>query len=133
MDRDDLLRALVNMRILEQLMGERHRAPSATPSAPRLNPEYVLVAAFDFGTTYSGYAFSLKSSPDDIRMNKNWGSSLGCALYKTSTSVLVNPDGNFDSFGFEAQRKYAEMLDDQAKTYLYFERFKMALHNNMVR
>ena len=39
--------------------------------------DFVLVCAIDFGTTFSGYAFSFKSDPNNIKMNKNWGNSLG--------------------------------------------------------
>ena len=41
----------------------------------------LLVAAIDFGTTYSGYAFSLKPTSSheepckDIQINTNWGGS----------------------------------------------------------
>ena len=35
--------------------------------------QFVMVAVIDFGTTFSGYAFSFKSTKTDIRMNKNWG------------------------------------------------------------
>ena len=41
------------------------------------NDDILLVAAIDFGTTYSGYAFAFPSKPADIRMNKNWGENLG--------------------------------------------------------
>ena len=56
---------------------------------------FLLVAAIDFGTTYSGYGFSFKTSKDDIRMPTNWGSSMGQQCYKTPTSVLVNDKGKF--------------------------------------
>ena len=36
---------------------------------------YVMVASIDFGTTFSGYAGSLKGQ--DIKLNKNWGDSQG--------------------------------------------------------
>ena len=45
--------------------------------------KFALVAAIDFGTTFSGYAFSFKSSVSDptrheeIRINKSWGAGLG--------------------------------------------------------
>ena len=39
--------------------------------------KYVLVAGIDFGTTYSGYEFSFKNTPDDIKINKNWGDNQG--------------------------------------------------------
>ena len=45
--------------------------------------KYVMVAAIDFGTTFSGYAFSLRATESDpnlheqIRMNSDWGLALG--------------------------------------------------------
>ena len=43
----------------------------------RLKDGYLLVAAIDFGTTYSGYAYSFVSerenkNHEDIRINKGW-------------------------------------------------------------
>ena len=44
---------------------------------------YLLVGAIDFGTTFSGYAFSFRATESDadlhekIRTNINWGASLG--------------------------------------------------------
>ena len=34
-----------------------------------LDSDYVMVAAIDFGTTFSGYAFSFKSDKNKILMN----------------------------------------------------------------
>ena len=34
--------------------------------------DYIVVAAIDFGTTYSGYGFSFSSAEKDIILNKNW-------------------------------------------------------------
>ena len=39
--------------------------------------DFVVVCAIDFGTTFSGYASSFSSTPQDIIMNKNWGENLG--------------------------------------------------------
>ena len=53
--------------------------------------DYVMVAAIDFGTTFSGYAFSFKSNPEDIKMNKNWGTALGfqvISLYRNNKDIL---------------------------------------------
>ena len=44
-----------------------------------------IVAAIDFGTTYSGYAFALKSNPTDIRINKNWGENFGFQVGSTKS------------------------------------------------
>eukprot|EP00058_Branchiostoma_floridae_P006841 XP_002592329.1 hypothetical protein BRAFLDRAFT_240123 [Branchiostoma floridae] len=90
---------------------------------------YLMVAAIDFGTTYSGYAFSFMSSPEDIIMNKNWGESVGFQSYKTPTSVLLSPEGKFVEFGFKAIAKYTTLLEEnEDKEYFFFDRFKMRLH-----
>lgn len=45
--------------------------------------DYMLVAAIDFGTTFSGYAFSFVPSENEpklhetIRINSNWLATLG--------------------------------------------------------
>ena len=72
-----------------------------------LNDEhhFEIVAAIDFGTTFSGYAFAFKNSPDKIYMNKNWGESLGFQSYKTPTCVLTGPDNEFVAFGHEAEER----------------------------
>ena len=44
--------------------------------------DYVMVASIDFGTTFSGYAFSFKSNKNDIKMNKNWGGEAGHQSFK---------------------------------------------------
>jgi hypothetical protein len=39
--------------------------------------QHSVVVAIDFGTTYSGYAYSFTSSPDDIHIMRKWeGNSL---------------------------------------------------------
>ncbi|XP_035678978.1 heat shock 70 kDa protein 12A-like [Branchiostoma floridae] len=97
----------------------------ATPT----NKTYLMVAAIDFGTTYSGYAFSFMSSPEDIIMNKNWGENVGFQSYKTPTSVLLSPEREFVAFGFEAISKYTTLLkEEEDKEYYFFDRFKMRLH-----
>ena len=96
--------------------------------------DYLLVVAIDFGTTYSGYSFSFKSQPNDIRMNKSWGASLGFQSYKTPTSVLVNPKGEFEAFGFEAEQQYANLEEEDVtpEKYALFEKFKMMLHGKVI-
>ena len=60
----------------------------------------IMVAAIDFGTTYSGYAFAFTSEPNNIRMNKNWACGQFNS-YKTPTTILFGPNG-FMHFGYEA-------------------------------
>ncbi|XP_052780254.1 heat shock 70 kDa protein 12B-like [Mya arenaria] len=94
---------------------------------------HLLVAAFDFGTTYSGYAFSFQNDPLKVQTNGTWysGGAGNLISLKTPTSVLLNPDGEFDSFGFQAEDRYANKAeDDKQHGWRLFRRFKMVLHNN---
>lgn len=133
-EKDEITSQLLQM--LAMLEKARHSggggSSTTLPSSLRLR-EYIMVAAIDFGTTFSGYAFSFKSKKDEVWMNKNWGAGLGFSSYKTPTCVLVGPDKEFKSFGYEAQQEYAALIEKDDQRYYYFDRFKMKLHNNKVR
>jgi hypothetical protein len=105
----------------------------------RTEPETRLfVAALDFGTTYSGYAFSSRSAytedPMKIDANQPWNAGRSSLFsLKTPTSLLLNSKGEFVSFGYEAENKYGSLvLDGSSSHYLFFSRFKMKLHNRDV-
>lgn len=88
------------------------------------------MAAIDFGTTYSGYAFSSKSEWTKVQTNV-WPSSNQMSS-KTPTALLLNEDETFNSFGYDAEKNFAEIAeegDDSYKDFYYFHRFKMLLHN----
>lgn len=96
--------------------------------------DYEIVAAIDFGTTYSGYAYCSKSdfkrSPPVIKTSA-WKSGTGTCdkFMKTPTVVLFDQNGKFDSFGFEAEKKYLKLaLRNQQDPWYFFKRFKMRLH-----
>ncbi|KAJ8297926.1 hypothetical protein KUTeg_024457 [Tegillarca granosa] len=97
----------------------------------------VLVAAIDFGTTYSGYAFSFRHDyerdPSKISTNTTWiAGHKNLFSLKTPTCVLLNPDKSFHSFGYEAEEKYSELaIDEEHEEWYYFRRFKMQLYQNM--
>ncbi|KAK3099348.1 hypothetical protein FSP39_003120 [Pinctada imbricata] len=111
-------------------------ASSGTAVAPRGNR--LFVAAIDFGTTYSGYAFSSKDDfeKEPMKINSNvWNAGARNLLStKSPTALLLNPDETFNSFGYEAETTYSEIVedDDNYREYYYFHRFKMMLHNNKV-
>ena len=94
---------------------------------------YVIVAAIDFGTTHSGFAFSTKSKPNDIIMNKNWGSEYSHESYKCPTSVLTDPQGKFVSFGYMAENDYSVKLEEGRENYQLYRHFKMSLDQKNVR
>ena len=59
---------------------------------------HLVVVAIDFGTTYSGYAFSFADSapdcagPPPIHMMRRWeGGDPGVVNQKTPTTILLNP------------------------------------------
>lgn len=105
------------------------------------------VAAIDFGTTYSGFAFSLKYDWSKVRVIEN--SSGNCLSMKVPTSLLLNPDQTFAAFGLLADTNYTQMAEqddsdsdsedngekkpkEDYRKYYYFHRFKMLLHENEV-
>ena len=132
----ETLRLLQMLQMMEQMeqatsKSDSRKSASARPSK-ELRSDYVMVAAIDFGTTFSGYAFSFKNDPDDVRMNKNWGAGLGFGSYKTPTCVLVDGRKKFVAFGYQAQSKFAALVEEDDQDHLYFDKFKMKLHNNKV-
>lgn len=92
---------------------------------------FFAVAAIDFGTTYSGCAFStvnnFKSDPMKLETIEIDGKDK--STHKTPTVLLLNNNGTFHSFGAKAEREYAS-LAAKGKTheFYYFERFKMQLY-----
>ncbi len=92
-----------------------------------------VVVAIDFGTTYSGYAYSLMSTPDDIYlMNRGQVGQFGAMTNKIPTILLLDEHGAFHSFGFEARETYHDLDEGESKKWLYFEKFKMELHSRKV-
>ncbi|WAR31337.1 HS12B-like protein [Mya arenaria] len=87
-----------------------------------------LVVALDLGTTYSGYAFSASSDPLTIVSNV-WNSGSGQLMSsKSPTCVLLHND-MFHSFGYDAENKYVQVIDDEDRNdWRLFRRFKMVLH-----
>ena len=97
---------------------------------------HLAVVAIDFGTTYSGFAFSFikDQGKDAIFMNMDWVNEQGSLTSKTPTCLLLKSDLSFDSFGYEAIEKYAGLEGEGGQEdYLFFKHFKMALHNDEVR
>ena len=97
----------------------------------------LLVAAIDFGTTFSGWAYSFrydfKSDPTRITV-KHWYSGSGSiATEKTPTCALIKPDGEtLEAFGYEAENRYSELVENsEHMEHYYFRRFKMALNKKV--
>ena len=92
-----------------------------------------MVAAIDFGTTYSGYAYSMVTSPDEIfLMARAQVGQYGAMNHKIPTILLLDECGAFHSFGFEAREAYHDLDEAESKRWFYFEKFKMELHSRKV-
>lgn len=100
----------------------------------------IVIAAIDFGTTYSGYAYIFRDELNKTKdfsekcnvIYKQWqsGSDAGICSRKTPTCLLLNPEGKFDSFGYPAEGKYYNLMNDDAHHgWKFFKRFKMILLN----
>lgn len=90
--------------------------------------EHFLSVGIDFGTTFSGYAYSFSFSPDKIHTNDNWGSNSGAQSLKAPTVILFDASKKFHSFGYKAEDKYSQLVGTpEEKTWYYFHRFKMML------
>ncbi|XP_069051089.1 heat shock 70 kDa protein 12A-like [Lepisosteus oculatus] len=90
-----------------------------------------LIVAIDFGTTYSGYCFCLKSCTEQIR-SVFWGMEHGLRTPKTPTCILFNQEGDFQKFGYDAILSYHRMSKRDAKKAYFFENFKMELYNKTI-
>lgn len=85
-----------------------------------------IVAAIEFGTSQSGFAFSFWSE---------WTRSFFQLFYgnndKEATSLLLNPDQSFCKFGFAAEEEYAFLVEeDNHRDYFFFRRFLSILKPN---
>ncbi|KAH8019252.1 hypothetical protein HPB51_018479 [Rhipicephalus microplus] len=120
------------MPVDECQLGRSDTADSGVASRPESGScSHFVVVAIDFGTTYSGYAFSFTRDPDNIHMMRKWeGGDPGVVNQKTPTTLLLNPDGEFHSFGFTARDVYHDLDAQEAKQWMFFEKFKMTLHSN---
>jgi len=56
----------------------------------------------------------------------------GVVNHKSPSTLLLDPAGQFHSFGFTARDYYHDLSPREARNWLYFDKFKMALHNTKV-
>ena len=70
----------------------------------------LIVAGIDFGTTFSGFAFSQKSDWKKVAVELNFGFNYESS--KCPTVLLLNPDKSFLAFGSEALNIYVNLMED---------------------
>lgn len=73
----------------------------------------LLVCGINIGSTYSGYAYAeVKDVPEVIISEWNTPSNRSVS-FKAPTSLLLNNFEEFVAFGYEADSKYAELVEDE--------------------
>lgn len=92
----------------------------------------LFVVSIDFGTSYSGYCFSLASGTDQIRQ-VFWGMEHGYKTPKTPTCILFDQNQEFKKFGYDAVMKYKNLPPNEAHQWYFFQNFKMSLYNTVCR
>ncbi|XP_014255174.1 heat shock 70 kDa protein 12A-like [Cimex lectularius] len=96
--------------------------------------DFDVVVSVDIGTTYTGYAFAFAKHPTDRQihmMRQSEGGDRGLNNQKVPTVLLLTPEEKFHSFGYGARDAYHDLDPQEAKEWLYFDKFKINLHNNM--
>uniref|UniRef100_A0A8C7EBM5 Heat shock 70 kDa protein 12A-like n=1 Tax=Nothoprocta perdicaria TaxID=30464 RepID=A0A8C7EBM5_NOTPE len=86
----------------------------------------------NFGTSFSGYCFSLASGASQIRQVL-WGAEYGLMTPKTPTCILFNEKQEFIKFGYDAVMKYKSLPSSEAQKWYFFHNFKMNLYNRVCR
>lgn len=96
------------------------------------NKKIKVVAAIDFGTSRSGYAYAFI---DDKRVigRYQWDKQ-PYDYIKTLTHILYTDDRKVEAWGYSALSRLAELRQSKnAKGYSFFSAFKMALRDNQKR
>lgn len=94
----------------------------------------LLVAAIDLGNTFSGYAFATKAEVNDdpLRSHIPHWHAPNSISFKTPSTVLLYKGVQLVAFGFEAESKYAELLETgEDENCFYFPHFKMMLNDHV--
>ena len=97
-----------------------------------MEPSFIV--AIDFGTTFTGLAWSSYPYDQDEGIQLwRWTKLNGGKEIKTPTAVLFDEREQFLAFGFEAVDQYIELDDHEKNNYYFFLHFKMELHKERVR
>ena len=98
---------------------------------------HLMVAALDIGTTFSGYAFSMRYEFEAEPLKIHYShigdaGALAASSMKTPTCLLLDKEKKFVAFGYDAENQYAYLvMDKKHDDYYFFHRFKMNLHNKV--
>ncbi|CAC5422722.1 unnamed protein product [Mytilus coruscus] len=97
----------------------------------------LVVAAIDFGSHGSGYAFSFRyefaANPTNVN-TPYWSSESGGNItYKAPSSILLNSKKKFVAFGHDAEDQYSTICENnEQNSWYYLKEFKMKLYEAVV-
>lgn len=92
-----------------------------------------LAVAIDFGTSRSGYAYQFVEDKEPNYRNV-WPGDDNLNYPKTLTHLLYSPDATVEAWGHLAMQKHTELRAQRREEgYLFFEKFKMLLHEGKHR
>jgi len=97
-----------------------------------INKQIKVIAAIDFGTSRSGYAYAFK---DDRKIigRYQWDKQ-PFSYIKTLTQSLYNSEGELEAWGYAALSRLTGLRQEKnAKDYSFFPTFKMALRESHKR
>lgn len=84
----------------------------------------IIVVGLNIGKIYSGYTFSTISHFDEnpnLVKSCSWKSEYFSGLFlETPTSILLNAEKGFESFGFEAEDQYKSLTEEMKESDVYF-------------
>ena len=97
-----------------------------------IRSNFLVVGAIDFGTSYSGFAYSFTNDPHKVFTN-TWHASARLTSNKTPTCILFDTDKKFSAFGYEAEDAFGNyFLDKKQNEWYFFTGYKMALYEQLV-
>lgn len=105
-------------------------AASTSTSTNNVKSKSIIVAAIDFGTTFSGFAYCTKQGykdPSGPKIQLHPWIAQNSLTAKAPTCVLLNLDQTFRSFGYEANTEFVENKS-YADQFYFFKHFKMMLY-----
>ena len=78
---------------------------------------------------FKGLAYALPNG--DVFIHNRWKSKKYGAITKPKTQILLNEEGKCVAFGIDASDVYSQLDQETQKKWLLFERFKMALYEDL--
>lgn len=101
-------------------------------SQARAGLSEIVVCAIDIGSTYSGYAYAEVKDVSEVIISE-WSTPSHLRVsYKTSTSLLLDKKKNFVAFGYEADSKYSELVEERHQSdYFYCYRALLDLRREV--